>query len=342
MSRRPGTFVISLDFELHWGVHDSVALDVYRENLLGVRQAVPEMLRLFQQYEIHATWATVGFLFFSRREELHSALPQLRPSYDNQALSPYALLEKVGACEQEDPLHYAASLLELIGRVPGQEIGTHTFSHYLCREAGQTRAQFAADMRAAVAAAERIGVKLESLVFPRNQVNPDYLPVCNEEGIGAYRGNQPAWMYRGQSIVHRACRIADVYLNLSGQNGHQLEPAGGSGLVNVRGSRFLRPWSRRLRLLEPLRLRRMRREMTDAARRGLTYHLWWHPHNFGSCLEENLRVLESLLRHFAALRRQYGMQSLGMSEAARAARQEVCESFKRRSQSVETSAREGA
>ena len=42
-----GAFVISLDFELFWGVRDSKSLADYGANILGVRQAIPAMLELF-------------------------------------------------------------------------------------------------------------------------------------------------------------------------------------------------------------------------------------------------------------------------------------------------------
>jgi hypothetical protein len=35
-----GALVISLDFELHWGVRDKRSVASYRENLLGARRAV--------------------------------------------------------------------------------------------------------------------------------------------------------------------------------------------------------------------------------------------------------------------------------------------------------------
>ena len=67
----PGVLVISLDFELHWGVRDLTPVDgPYRGNLLGAREAVPRMLELFERFEFGATWATVGFLFASTRDEL--------------------------------------------------------------------------------------------------------------------------------------------------------------------------------------------------------------------------------------------------------------------------------
>ena len=58
-----GTLVVSLDFELFWGMLDVCTLDEYRENVLGGRKAIPQMLQLFEKYNIHATWAAVGFLF---------------------------------------------------------------------------------------------------------------------------------------------------------------------------------------------------------------------------------------------------------------------------------------
>ena len=59
-----GKFVISLDFELIWGVRDKRTIQSYGENLRGVHQAIPRLLNLFDQYKIKGTFATVGFLFF--------------------------------------------------------------------------------------------------------------------------------------------------------------------------------------------------------------------------------------------------------------------------------------
>ena len=67
---KQGIFIISLDFELNWGVHDVFPLERYGENLLGAREAIPRMLELFQRFDIHATWATVGMLYFENKKEL--------------------------------------------------------------------------------------------------------------------------------------------------------------------------------------------------------------------------------------------------------------------------------
>ena len=48
-----GAFVLSLDFELHWGVRDHEPVNgPYRPNLLGARVAIPRLLELFTRYEI--------------------------------------------------------------------------------------------------------------------------------------------------------------------------------------------------------------------------------------------------------------------------------------------------
>ena len=316
-----GIFVISLDFELHWGVRSRLRLDQYRENVHGVRRVVPALLDLFAQYGIHATWATVGFAFFDSREQLLSGLPTRKPAYVDPRLSPYPELESIGLDESCDPFHFAASLLRLIAGRPGQEIGTHTFSHYHCLEAGQDVDAFRDDLRAARKAAGRFGISLESLVFPRNEFNPDYLEACRQMGIRAFRGNESSWFYRPrsrreESLVRRALRLLDSYVNLSSHNCASREEILREFPYNIPSSRFLRPHSRLLSLLDPLKLRRIRNSLRHAARYGKVFHLWWHPENFGTHTRKNLAFLEKILREYAALRDQYGMESLNMGEIA--------------------------
>jgi hypothetical protein len=71
-----------------------------------------------------------------------------------------------------------------------------------------------------------------------------------------------------------------------------------------------------LSLFEPLKVWRMKRSMTRAARRGEMVHLWWHPHNFGAHTEMNLASLETILKHFVKLKNDFKMESLSMSELA--------------------------
>lgn len=94
-------------------------------------------------------------------------------------------------------------------------------------------------------------------------------------------------------------------------------PRAGEGpLVNVPSSRFLRPFNARLAPLDGLRLRRIEKAMEQAALTGGTFHLWWHPENFGVDLAENLHMLGQVLDVFERLRGEHGMWSRSMHEIA--------------------------
>jgi hypothetical protein len=317
----PGTFVISLDFELFWGVRDLQTKDTYGANVLGVRQAIPAMLALFEEFGLHVTWATVGLLFFGKRDDLLAGLPARRPAYTDGNLSNYVALSELGPDEAADPYYYGQELLTKISRVPWQEVATHTFSHYYCLEPGQTPEDFRADLTAAVAVATQQGYTLRSLVFPRNQYNAAYLNICQELGITSYRGNEAAWMYQKQSeaaqtLWQRAARLVDAYVSISGYNTYKLVELARSQPFSIPASRFLRPWSERLAPLEGLRLRRILRGMTHAAQQGEVFHLWWHPHNFGANLPQNMAVLRQIAEHYRALQNQYGFRTQTMAELA--------------------------
>lgn len=319
MAKSNGALIITLDFELYWGVFGHKILENYKNNLLGVRQVVPKLLDLFAEYHIHATWATVGFLFFESRQELLAALPQERPDYKNKNICPYRHMEQVGENEAEDPLHFAPSLIKVIQTYPYQEIGCHTFSHYFCLEKEQSPQAFRADLQAARQAARKFDVTLESLVFPKNQINGAYLPIMKEMGIKAYRGNELSWLYQGRSAeeenpFRRAVRGADALVNISGHNAYSREFIKRDFPFNIPSSRFLRPYVKKLEIIDFLKIGRILADLSYAAQNGLVYHLWWHPHNFGVNQAENLSYLRKILDHFKKLQDSFGIESLSMKD----------------------------
>ncbi|MBV9406788.1 MAG: polysaccharide deacetylase family protein [Acidobacteriaceae bacterium] len=321
MEKEKATLIVSLDFELYWGVRDLYDLNHCRAKLLNVRPAILRLLDLFWKFEIHATWATVGFLLFRNRRELLAALPCAQPNYSSIVLSPYRYILCIGHDEEDDPFHFAPSMVQAILDTPHQELGTHTFSHYYCLEDGQTEASFRDDLQAAGEAAKSWNVELRSLVFPRNQVNTQYLRACADCGILAYRGAGQHWMYRerkrsSETAGRRAMRLLDAYVNISGHHTFRLGDTREDFLCNVPASRYLRPYWPRLRMLEPLRIERICRGLNAAAAKREAYHLWFHPEDFGLNLDENLACLEQILRRFARLRSAGRMESLNMGEAA--------------------------
>ncbi|MGM9589475.1 MAG: polysaccharide deacetylase family protein [Faecousia sp.] len=317
-----GTLLVSLDFELFWGMLDCCSLDDYRENILGGRAAIPKLLSLFQKYGIHATWATVGFLFAENHQELMRYFPDSKPTYDRKNLSPYDWFEKIGEDEESAPCFYGPSLIRLVSECPGQEIGSHTFSHYYCREQGQTVEQFAADMAAAKRIAADHGYDLTSVILPRNQCEREYTEVFRKLGFTAYRDEENDWIHEKIKFfpLLRLLRLVDVYFPLTGLGGYI--PKKEDGVWNLVGSRMYKPIFAPLGFLERLKLRRIKAQMRHAAKHGLTFHLWWHPHNIGIRTEEHLAQLEEIFACYQELSKTYGMESLTMREAAQRLEQE--------------------
>jgi peptidoglycan/xylan/chitin deacetylase (PgdA/CDA1 family) len=277
------------------------------------------MLELFREFDVAATWATVGFLFAKSKAELEKYKPKVLPNYKNASLYPYD--EKIGENEREDLLHYAPSLIEQIKKTPRQEIGTHTFSHYYCLDSGQTAETFSADLQSAIAIAAPYGVRPRSIIFPRNQYNPNYEKILLENGITCFRGNQESWMYRVSETnqkkpINRASRLADAYINLSGHNTTKWEDVRTGAIANVPASFFLRPFSKKLEVLESQRLKRLTQSIEYAARNKEIFHLWWHPHNFGVNLKENINFLRKVLEVYKRCEKNNEMQSLSISETA--------------------------
>ena len=315
-----GTLVISLDFELMWGIIDVLTKEGYgHTHVKQVPEVINRMIALFEKYDVHATFATVGMIMYPNAKELLSDIPQTHPSYNNSVMSPYEhdYIKKIKP--EEECLFFQQEVVKEICKHNGMEIGTHTYCHYYCWAEGQTTEQFGHDIRKAIEIARRNGIELKSIVFPRNQVSDEHLKVCAQNGITSYRGNALKYFNEPKSkwevIKNRICRLLDAYLNVGGMTSipyDKLECK--EGMLNVCASRMLRPYSPKLYFLEGLRLRRIRKEMMYAAKKGELYHLWWHPHNFGANIEENFDFLENVLRIYQDCHNNYGMQSLTMNE----------------------------
>lgn len=314
-----GHFVISLDFELYWGLFDCRQLEEYGPNILGVRNSIPAMLEVFNDYNIKATFATVGFLFAKNKDELTRFIPPTKPTYNNQGLSPYIHeINNTGDNEKDDPYHFGYDLLELIRKF-NHEIACHTFCHYFVSEPGQTTDQFDVDLKAAISIAKHKSIDLTSIVFPRNQYSDEYLNICRMNGIKCFRGTEQSWLYRSRSYekesqIRRALRLVDAYVNLSGHHGYTKDYMTSHTPINIPSSRFLRPFNPSLSFLDGFRLKRIKNGMKHAAKNNLTYHLWWHPHNFGLHLNDNIKFLKNILDYYKSLQKQFGFQNLTMNQ----------------------------
>ena len=311
-----GALVISLDFELMWGIFDKVDWKEKEIYFRNTREVIPGILGMFEEYEISCTWATVGMLFNNNWSEWNNNFPDFLPLYENTGLSAYSY-GNAFEDNRANELFFAPHLVREILKVPRQELATHTYSHYYCLEEGQTPEAFKADLEKNIELALKWGVKLRSLVFPRNQFNAQYLKICNDLGIRNVRSNPTDWYWKDtqkNGMLHKIYRTGDAYLgsNNKSYSFNSLQKTDNFPL-SQKASRLLRPYSDN-KVLNSMKLQRIFSEMTYAANHGEIYHLWWHPHNFGNNPEESLIDLKKILDHYRELKNKFGFQSMNMDE----------------------------
>ena len=311
-------FIISLDFELMWGVFDKRNKINYGQNIEGVHQAIPKILQIFQEFNIHATWAAVGCLYFSNLKDLISELAKNYPKYFEKSLSSY--LHSKTITDKDFKIYYAGfELIKSIKNSKFQEIATHTFSHYYCLEKGQTIIEFKDDIQKAIDIAKYNNIETKTIIFPRNQYSIDYLEECKRNGIKYFRGNENNFLNKPRSkeklsIFIRLLRFIDTYLNISGSNVYNKIYNINQTLFNVPSSFFFRPYNPKLKIFENFKLRRYKKAMLNAAKSNQSFHLWWHPHNFGVNQSENISQLRELLDYYKILNKKYVMISRNIKE----------------------------
>jgi peptidoglycan/xylan/chitin deacetylase (PgdA/CDA1 family) len=265
--------VVSVDFERRWGVYHRLGLnaDAYREHLENTQPVVAGLLELFVARNIRATWAAVGAMACCDWTEYFARAPR-PPAYHNPAL---AISPRYAELDRDGHLHFAPDLLRMVHATPGQELGTHTFSHILMREPGVTADDVKADLEAVTRLSrQRFGAGPVSLVFPRNQVA--FLAVTRACGIRIWRGNELGWHYDCNETsrsrpVARARRLLDS-LNPRTRHASPVEDDMTRATIFLRTNLPAPAWA--------LHRARIRNELA-ALQPSQVFHIWWHDHNLG-------------------------------------------------------------
>lgn len=316
---RGGRLVISLDFEMCWGMADVAKISELAPVMQRVHSVVPRLVALFEKYGIHATWATVGALMAKDRAEFLRYLPTDIPAQTRLILEKTGLMpeDNKKMCPRE--ILFAPELVELVSNSEGQEIATHTYSHYYCNRKESKPSEFSAEIESALNLAADKGLAVESAVFPRNQVADEFISAMCEVKKLAFRGNENSWINSLQAKKPKLGTLLwyiDNYIPLQRRTSYKLSEIFDRGILNIRNSRFFKPFRPKYKFAEKLKLFHYKREMLRAAKKGEIYHMYWHPHNFALDTEINFAQMEELLEYYARVCKKYGMKSRNMREVA--------------------------
>jgi len=187
-----GGVVISADFELAWAFRYSKKVNNPEKMAQQARQNFPTYLKLFDEYNIPITWATVGHLMIeSCNKGDHDWMHRLPYFGSNHKWAftsgdwfdcdPYTNYKKNNSW-------YAPDLIEAIQKSKvNHEIGCHTFSHIDFSDENCPSTVAEDEIKACLSAAEPWGIKLQSMVFPGGTYGN--IEILKKYGISTYRRN---------------------------------------------------------------------------------------------------------------------------------------------------------
>lgn len=188
--------VISADFELGWawrysrGVVDPLA--EARKAAQQTRRNMPNLLKLFDDFNVPITWATVGHLFLDHCDRIagkaHSEMPR-PPYFENEYWSFQDgdwYDSDLCSCLEAAPEWYAPDLIHAIQQAKTHhEIACHTFSHIDCSDNHCPPGLLETELTECCRIAQEWGISLKSVVFPGFQFGN--LSLLQPMGFKAYR-----------------------------------------------------------------------------------------------------------------------------------------------------------
>jgi len=293
-----GALVISLDFELMWGLRDHLTIQEYGKQVLGARKIVPMLLNMFDGYRVGATWAVVGALAFQGVDDLLGSLSEAQ--IELLHLHGQDVVEEM---KRFPEYYFAPELIQKIACAERQEFACHTFFH-LCSGINQRRMRF--DLEAFRLVEQRVGRRATTVIFPRNMVDSMLSSeLFRRFGYNAYRGfhNEATKLKRALLSFAPVPRLGIPYFLVK------------DGLAEIESSCFFRARGT-ASFLDKAFLRKVVKDIERCAQRGEMIHLWWHPHNLGRSPEEGLRVVKRVLEAYGECREKFGMESLTMADLA--------------------------
>jgi peptidoglycan/xylan/chitin deacetylase (PgdA/CDA1 family) len=298
-----GVFTLSVDFELIWGTLDLFGPRKFERACRIEREIVIDrLLALLEEFRVTATWCVVGHLFLERCRSVDGrAHPEIARPKHSWVKGDWFQHDPC-TDESRHPLIYGRRLLQrLVACRVRQEIGSHSFSHVIFGDRGCSRDTAASELRACVAAADAMQVRLRSFAFPRNRVG--HLDLLPDFGFECYRGPGPRWYENREPSgpLGRLAHLLDVWLATTPPL--VLPTPTSSGLWNLPGSMIYFPMHG-IRRTVPVsrRVRRARKGLDAAARGRRVFHLWFHPTNLADQCERMLAGLRQILQHAATLR----------------------------------------
>jgi len=312
--------LFSLDTELAWGFHDKDELP--KKRIESARSSLRDILRLFDKYDIAATWAVVGHLFLDECDGNHEEHPLGKEWFEKDS----------GGNVKENLYWFGTDLIrEILDAKVDHEIGCHSFSHPEFNTINREMAEW--ELQNSLDAAKKIGIDLESFVFPRNKVG--HHDLLKEYGFTSYRGQKPPSWYDKISLERKG--NLNYYFNQTGRlidftvvrnSKLSVTPIiDKNGLVNIPASLYIFSFERARAFPETIARKIVENIFPNRAffevKRGIEsilnnngiLHLWFHPNDLK--LEKDFQRLVKICRYIKKIKEESELEVKTMQEVAR-------------------------
>lgn len=307
-----GYFLLSLDTELGWGYYD---LDKARSKKFSPdgsreRRSIERLLDILDEFQITATWALVGHLFYEKCA-LCETCPILawQGKYDSFAQ----------IYQTDNPLWYGGDVVDrLLARGARHEIAFHGYTHEVFSEKTMSEERARLEVREWLRVSRERGIVPRTVIFPRNRIG--HLAVFKDAGFLCYRGVEDIPPLHRRRYGGDLLKPIDHILAISTPPVYSPEQLEVAPLVDLKASQEFFGFSRRLELvldaldLQTLRIRRMVKGIRKAARERKILHIFAHPWEFQT--EKDFEKLRYLLGHVADEIATGSIQSIGMADLA--------------------------
>ncbi len=308
-----GYFLFSLDTELAWGHFDSDSLRRKEFSPDGSRErrSIELILDALEEFNIIATWAVVGHLFYERCEKCDEC-----PIADWKG--EYQSFEE--AYETSHPLWYGADVIHtLLTRGAQHEIAFHGYTHKVFDENTMSEEAARTEIREWLKVSKGKGIAPQTVIFPRDKVG--HLRVFSEAGFTCYRSEEKPPKLFTLKYVGKLIKSIDHILALSAPPVYELNGVEPCGLVNLPPSQYFFGFNRGLEMildslnLHTLRVHRMIKGVRKAADEKKVVHIWAHPWGFRT--RKDIEKLRYLFGYVADEVSKGRIRSVGMAELAK-------------------------
>jgi len=290
-------FVISIDTELAWGgIYDEKILNSKHEAFKNTRAAIDEILSLFEKYNISATWAVVGHLM------LHSCSKENGIKHPEIVRPTYRWFKRdwfhYDPCERKEinSIWYGDDIIKKIMHCKvEQEIGSHSFSHIRFGDSGCSKASAESDIRKWKEVTASYDIKPTSFVFPFN--SEGHHDLIKQYGFGIYRSkNKSRYSYIHNQFIYRIIQIFDRLIARCPTTSNVKR--GKSNLLTIQGDFcYFRYQGWKNLLMWKSAVRKSKKGIDKAIKKGEVFHFWMHPFEVATNLEESIQDLDEIFSY---------------------------------------------